>query len=522
MRIAKKCLICILMCSAATSVSGNVQNAQVNAIPTETLRLDPSRTYQTMIGFGGALTWYSDWVFRSRHANEINQLIFEDLGLDFLRLQNFYSPNNYPDNKGTAGMEDESIWESTTRFYQLAKKANPKVKVMLSSWGPPPALKSNDNKSGGTLKKVDGQFVYDDYAQYWVDTFDHLPFIPDYLSIQNEPGWIASWTTCGWRPSETEDFPGYDKAIDAVYNALKDRPVLPKYIGPEVENIGSASWDDNLNTFREFTKPLKTRDYVTAYAYHLYNIGNRDKIDTVFPEMNMIRDEFDDKPNFMTEYSSDFAGWLETARIIQNTLIEANLSAYIHWNMVWETAKNPDKEDAMISINWWGSYTVNQNYYVLKHFAKYIDIGYVRIELTATSDPFLRVSAFISPDGKRLVIQAINAAEDDRPVEWSLADANIDTAAAVRTTEGNFFVDLGTTDMASENRLPAKSLTTYILDLNNPLLILPDPAVFEEATRPLGKEPVASTFSNPESKAYPQLSLLPWLVVGWFVTLQFQ
>lgn len=450
-------------------------------LPAADLVLDATQIHQTMVGFGGALTWYADRVFTSPHTNEISQLLFEDLGLDIVRFQNWYFPLDYPINTDTAGMPNASIWNNTTAFYNLAKTANPDVKVLLSSWGPPAALKSNDSTAGGTLKKVDGQFIYDQYAQYWVDTFDHLQFTPDYLSIQNEPGYSATWTSCVWRPSETAEFPGYDTAIDAVYDALKDRPQVPLFIGAEVENIGSTSWDGSLNIFREFTTPLKTRNHVSAYAYHLYNIWQLGLIDSVIPNLNMIRNEFSDKPNFMTEYSREFAGWLETARIIQNTLIEADTSAYIHWNMVWAPASDPNQESAMISITYAGAYEVEENYYAIKHFAKFIDIGYIRIGLSG-SDASLRVSAFMRPDGRRLVVQAVNAASEDRQVGWTLSGADIASATAVRSTEGSYFVDLGTRDMDLETILPAQSLTTYVIDLNNSLRELPDYLVLGQAT----------------------------------------
>lgn len=439
-----------------------------------TLTLDASTTHQIMVGFGGALTWYSNWIFHSSETDKIQRLIFEDLGIDIVRFQNWYFPDNYPENKETAGMSDLALWQATARFYELAKAANPDIKVLLSSWGPPASLKSNGDTAGGTLKKVDGKFVYDAYAQYWVDTFDHLEFIPDYLSIQNEPGYVASWTTCEWRPSETEEFPGYDKAIDRVYHALKDRPQVPAFLAPEVENIGGASWDFSLNSFREFTRPLKERDHVAGYAYHLYNIYRLDRIDAVIPQLNMIRNEFGEKPNFMTEYSREFAGWLETARIIQNSLIEADTSAYIHWNMVWAPAENPDEESAMISITHGGQYEVEENYYALKHFAKFIDAGFIRVSLSG-SDSSLRVSAFLRPDGRQLVIQAVNAAATERPVNWALGDAGIASVKAVRSTEGNYFVALDQVELPEQTLLPPHSLTTYILDLSNSLRTQPEP-----------------------------------------------
>lgn len=479
-----------------TAISACPSNAQVSAT------LDPDTHYQTMIGFGGALTWYSSWVFHGSNADAINQLMFEDLGLDIVRFQNWYFPVDYPTNKEVAGMNDESAWNTTAQFYESAMAFNPEIKVLLSSWGPPAALKSNnDSQNGGTLKKIEGEFVYDQYAQYWADTLDRLQFVPDYLSIQNEPGYTASWTSCVWRPTETEDFAGYDKAIDAVYGVIKDRPVQPLLIGAEVENIGNTSWNNSLNMFREFTTPLKSRDHVFGYAYHLYNIWRIDKIDTVIPRMHIIRDEFSEKPSFMTEYSREFAGWLETARIIQNSLIEANTSAYIHWKLVWTAANDPQQESTMISINWGGDYAIHENYYAIKHFSKFMDAGYIRLGMSG-SDSTLRISAFMRPDGRQLVIHALNAAGQERSVDWNLTSSEVASTMAVRSTEGSLFADIGSPDMSQQHSLPAESLTTYVINLSNSLRPDLDPVVLISKSFDLQSNSMSMTVQNQQDVTF--------------------
>jgi hypothetical protein len=238
-----------------------------------TTTIIPSTTYQEMIGFGGALTWYCDRITSSANKNVLADLMFTDLGLDILRLKNWYYPLNYPVNKSTATMEPSWFkphFDATNELYNMAKARNPNIEVLLCSWSPPTALKSNNALPEGTLKQNGGQFMYSELAQYWVDILDNISFVPDYISIQNEPGYVnAGWETCEWRPTETGGFPGYDRALDSVYNRIKNRPVVPKMIGPEPENLGSAGWNASLNTFREFSTPVQNKSYLYGYAYHL-------------------------------------------------------------------------------------------------------------------------------------------------------------------------------------------------------------------------------------------------------------
>ena len=70
--------------------------------------IDPSVTYQEMIGFGGSLTWYADRIITSPQKTQICQLLFEDLGTDIIRFKNNYYPMGYPAVKSTDVMENTS------------------------------------------------------------------------------------------------------------------------------------------------------------------------------------------------------------------------------------------------------------------------------------------------------------------------------------------------------------------------------------------------------------------------------
>ena len=70
---------------------------------------------------------------------------------------------------------------------------------MVTSWGPPAYLKSNNDRgNGGTLKyTVSGSNVLFDYAgfaHWWnksLDEYNENGIFPKYISIQNEPDWTA-------------------------------------------------------------------------------------------------------------------------------------------------------------------------------------------------------------------------------------------------------------------------------------------------------------------------------------------
>ena len=109
--------------------------------------------------------------------------------------------------------------------------------LWMCGWTPPAELKSNNNANNGTLKKTEQGFVYDAYAKYWRDAllaYHAKGIYPDWLSIQNEPDWLTDqWETCKFEPTESNQYPGYDKAFAAVMKQFADIDKKP-FVGGEM------------------------------------------------------------------------------------------------------------------------------------------------------------------------------------------------------------------------------------------------------------------------------------------------
>ena len=422
--------------------------------------IDPAVTYQEMIGFGGSLTWYSERIINSPNKNQICQLLFEDMGMDLVRFKNNYYPQGYPAVKTTDVMENpglKTLFTVTGQLNDIAKQYNPGILTLISSWTPPSALKSNNNLREGTLKKEGGAYMYEAYADYWVDMLDHLSFNPDYISIQNEPSWITpDWETCEWRPSETADFPGYVNAFDLVYEKIGTLPNPPQLIGPEAENLGASKFGGN--TFAAFSDPIKDKPHLAAYAYHTYNWSATTPISETTSMLNMVRDNYGNKPCIMTEYSN--YSWLRTAQFIINNLNEANASGYLYWLMAWDDANAL----SMIRITNTGSFTVTPFYYIMKHFAKNVDKGYDRIDASVTTSS-LNLSAFANPSGTRITVVIVSPLSSSANVEFIVKNKTIKTVSAVQTVEGSMYKDLGSITADKYITLKPSSVTTAVIEL---------------------------------------------------------
>jgi len=416
------------------------------------ITIAPEQTYQTMIGFGGSLSWYCDRITKSPKQGEIMDLIINDLGLDVLRLKNWYYPADYPTNKSPDAMEVSwflNHYEATNEIYDLAKARNPALRVLLSSWGPPSHLKSNGMLDYGTLKKQDGEFMYDEYATYWEDVLNHISFSPDYLSIQNEPTWVSDYETCEWRPTETDDFPGYDRAFDLVAEKLQAFSEPPIMVGPESANLSTEA-------FNHFAEAIKTHESLGAYGYHPYNFNDNSSLESIQNTLSDLGDNFADKPKIMTEYSG--MNWINTARFINSNLREANAAAYIYWTLAWAQT-----DDAMIIVDESGDYVITPFYHLLKHFAKYIDAGYQRVEVAA-SDDRLDVTGFLNPAGDELTIITIQPEPDNLSVRFEVAGKTTTDMVSYQSFGDQMFRQFDT-DPTAKLGLRSESVTTTVLQI---------------------------------------------------------
>lgn len=457
------CLFIVVLLSCSSD-DPEIKEPPVVAADSISVTVNVASTKQEMIGFGGALTWYANWLTGNTKVNEISDLMFTDLGIDIIRFKNWYYPDNYPTNKLVSNMSSNAAndyakahWDATNQLYNLAVARNSNIKILLSSWGPPVSLKSNGVLQQGTLKKDGSAFMYDAFAEYWNDVLDYVPFDPDYISIQNEPTYVnAGWTTSQWAINETTTLPGFNTAFNKVYDKIKTREHVPVMMGPESQDIP---------TFVSFSNVLKDNPNCGVYAWHPYNINSGTTDVATINSLKSIG-AFTTKPNVMTEFSDNIS-WFKTAVFIQNSLVHANASGYIYWKLMWATPAAGEEDAGMISLGSasTSAYAVTPYYHLIKHFSKNIDAGYHRVEAT-TTEATLITSAFVSPDGEKLTIIIVNTGTEAEKTHFV---ATGKTATAIRVVQskegGSYYSEVPTTSPTKSINLPAKSITTVVLDI---------------------------------------------------------
>jgi glucuronoarabinoxylan endo-1,4-beta-xylanase len=320
----------------------------------------------------------------------------------------------------------------------------------MSSWSPPAYLKSNgqtrpprgsvgDTATPGTLKQSDGAYAYSDYADWWVKALVEYAaqgVVPDYISIQNEPDFYTPWwETCLWGPTEGATMEGiatagYGQALDAVYKAIAASPLSqrPVLVGPETTGFR----DDVV---QKYLQGLDLSE-IGAIGHHLYGTTednpNPDWFNGAMRDVGKAA-VAKGLPTFMTEYSPNAPTMFDTAWLIHNALTVEGVSAYIYWELVWSEATPATGLVSIASPVSTSPYTVNDIYYALKHFARWTDPGWVRVEATSSLYA-IRTSAFVSPDGRSLTVVLLNTTDEDHRVAMSPGDFQSGSLAVYRSS----------------------------------------------------------------------------------------
>jgi glucuronoarabinoxylan endo-1,4-beta-xylanase len=407
-----------------------------------TATVNPGATHQTLVGFGGAVAF--DVNFLSAQSGAIYDALFPQLGLDILRIGNWYQ-NQQATGSTTATTFSDS--DGVTVVQKATAALGHAPILLMSSWSPPSYLKSNATTKGsrGSLAKdATGLYQYAAFASWWtgaLEAYAARGLKPDYISIQNEPDYYnAGWETCLLGAAEGTTNAGYGSALDAVFQAVQADAALatkPQFVGPEVTGIrGSniANYAGGMNL-----------DEIGAFAHHLYQGGEATddpsppSFDTAMGTVASVAATAG-KPIFMTEYSPNTPTLLNTAWLMYEALTVEGVSAYVYWDLVWGT-QSP--VTAMVTIQDaapGSAFTLNDPYYAVRHFARWTDPGWTRVDATASADA-VKAIAFTSPDGGKLTVVLINtdaadhtAAIDPGGFAFATTDAYRSSGTDERTT----------------------------------------------------------------------------------------
>jgi glucuronoarabinoxylan endo-1,4-beta-xylanase len=434
---------------------------EVAALPAITAEVHINTVYQELEGFGAAGGWEENWVLAvpQPSRNTLYDILFSQLGLDIYRLRNTY-------NQGSSGT---SYMNNSAQIVAAAKQRNPSLKILISAWSPQASLKSNGQLYGGsnaTLAKDPADpansppyyYVYKKYAQWWADSliaWSNKGVVADYVGMQNEPDYDASWDSCRFNPIEDSGVAGFNQAFEAVYAEIYSRmgSNTPKMLVPETAGFyGLSNYIDNLID----------SNHVYGYAHHLYNGGGSyDNPDGYISTMTSFHNSYGDKPLMQTEFSKGGTGEVTTfteamnlACLMHNSLVFENASAYIYWELFWQLPKG------LVSFPSWGTYRINPIYYAFKHYSAFTNPGWYRVAASTSLGDLgnVRISAFKNLENNQLTIVIINKSTTSIDLMLTLKGFTPSSSEVYRSSQTENWVNLG--PYSPSLAVPAYSFTT--------------------------------------------------------------
>jgi glucosylceramidase len=406
--------------------------------------VDASRRFQTIVGFGGALTDASAETFYKLPLQSQNELLTayfsQDKGLGYslartsIHSCDFSSDSyTYDDTPGDTALTRFSIAHDEQYRIPFIKAAmaaaHDRLTIFASPWSPPAWMKTNNSMLlGGKLKP--------EYRQAWADYF--VRFIDAYekegipiwgLTVQNEPAAVQKWESCIYTGQEEHDF-------------------VKNYLGPTLHRAGLGDvklmiWDHNRGLMVQRAQAVledpEAAKYVWGTAFHWY-VGDH------FENVGVLHDAYPDKNLLFSEGCLEafkpamLASWAPGERYGKNILMDLNhwCCGWTDWNVLLNDQGGPNHVGnycaaPVIADRKTGKISYLSSYYYIGHFSKFIRPGAQRIMCSSDDDDLLS-TAFINPDNS-IVVVVLNLTDEAKPYSVWVAGRAVKTNSPAHSIE---------------------------------------------------------------------------------------
>lgn len=404
--------------------------------------------YQTLEGFGGAITDAAGYVFSMMSQEQQNEMVRTYFGQDRMNYGRVrihmdscdFSTHMY---EADSDPEDDELvkfsFSDTERYIiplleAAQKAAGKKLKIMLSAWSPPAYMKTNkDRKKGGVLLKQYRQ-RWAEYMCRYIKEFQERGYEVERISVQNEPKAVQEWDSCVYTPEEEKLF-------------LRDYlvPAMKKHGMSEIEVF---IWDHNKERVYERTRDIideVTDPMIAGVAFHWYS-GDH------FEALNMVRERYPSKKLILSESCLEFVKYkkeaeLENAERLAHDMIgnlNAGMCAFYDWNILLDGKGGPNHVGNFCDAPY--LYDIEKKvleerkclrYYW--HFSNFIKPGAVRLGTTRYTDE-LDFTAWENPDGTKAAV-VLNRSDKELAVHIRIGGNLLIWKAAPRSISSGILVE---------------------------------------------------------------------------------
>src|SRR5665647_1805477 len=342
------------------------------------INVNDKQTYQSMVGFGFALTGGSAMHMISMNAESRAKLLHEifatdsnNIGVSYLRVSigssdlndHVFSYDDLPAGETDMAMKKFNLGPDRKDVIPVLKEIlaiNPAIKILGSPWSPPAWMKTNHDTRGGRLKPE----YYAAYAKYFVKYIQQMKaegITIDAITVQNEPL-----------------HPGNNPSL--LLTAPEEKDFVKNNLGPA----------------------FKTSGIHTTISIYVHN---------AHPEKNIYFTE-----QMVVQFHD--TATMHIASPVRDIIIGATRN-WCRNVLLWNLAAGPDFKpftDRGGCSMCQGAVTIDSNlftkniaYYAMAHVSKFVRPGSVRVASNDIS-PLPNV-AFTTPSGKKVLIVANDSNE---------------------------------------------------------------------------------------------------------------
>ncbi len=402
------------------TVTDNLQFKNVGQ-PKETqvcVFVDPSKTFQSFFGIGGALTDAAAETFykmpKDKQQEFLKAYFDKQSGIGYTVARTNISSCDFSSDtynyvqEGDAALKTFNIQHDKKFKLPFIKEAmnaaGGRLKLFASPWSPPAFMKdNNDVLNGGKLKKE----FYQPWANYYtkfIKAFQKEGVPVWGITIQNEPMATQRWESC-------------------VYTGEEERDFLKNYLGPTMQKEGLSDkkiigWDHNRDLLYQRASTLLNdpgaAKYLWGIGFHWYEPWSGG--DPMYDNVKLVHETFPDKNLLFTEGCKEefdlnkVNDWKLGEKYAVNMIHDFNngMTGFTDWNILLDETGGPNHVGnfcfAPIHANTkTGELIYTNEYYYIGHFSKFIKPGARRVVSSATRSQLL-TTAFKNEDGKVIVI----------------------------------------------------------------------------------------------------------------------
>jgi glucosylceramidase len=417
----------------------------VAADASQAITLDPTTTFQEILGFGAAFTEASAYLINTLAPGAREAFMHElfspdELGINVTRVcigSSDYATALFSYDEGAPDPTLARFSIDRDRAYVLpelltARHINPELFMLASPWSPPGWMKNGNSMLGGNIKPP----YFAVYAQYLVRflaAYQAAGVKIDAITTQNE----SDTDQAGRMPA-------------AAWPQEYEVAFVGKHLGPAIEAAGLSTkiWllDHNFNLWGRVFNTLEDPNvfkYAEGIAWHPY-VGAAES-------MTRIHDAYPTKSAYWTEGGFELAagkGVIEFAATPgpmtagagtveakpkldpMSAIVQSGLGAthalrnwvrcMIDWNVVLDETGRPNigpfdlKGTTTIDSNTKQVTERGANYWAIKHFNHAARRGATVIQSSGDIDGLAHV-AFVNTDGRKAMV--LTNAGPDRTVQ---------------------------------------------------------------------------------------------------------